>query len=88
MFQLGLPNDTAGQTNAREARSTKKQLQRPEPAAKYPKSIHHQLSMVDVLEKIGISQHLADEIKSILDATYLYMHYVYSILAVAKPRVK
>ncbi|KAM3389179.1 hypothetical protein ACQJBY_011375 [Aegilops geniculata] len=33
-------------------------------------NIHHQLSMVDVLEKIGISRHFAGEIKSVLDFTY------------------
>uniref|UniRef100_A0ACD5UE39 Uncharacterized protein n=1 Tax=Avena sativa TaxID=4498 RepID=A0ACD5UE39_AVESA len=66
---LGLPNGgPAGHTNARETtRSTKKQLQE---AAEYPKDIHHQLAMVDVLEKIGISHHFAGEIKSILDAAY------------------
>ncbi|VAH35752.1 unnamed protein product [Triticum turgidum subsp. durum] len=33
-------------------------------------NIHHQLSMLDVLEKIGISRHFAGEIKSVLDFTY------------------
>ncbi|CAM0902728.1 unnamed protein product [Alopecurus aequalis] len=47
------------------------QLHKPESAPKYPKNIHRQLSMVDVLEKIGISRHFACEIKSILDATYI-----------------
>uniref|UniRef100_A0ACD5UV13 Uncharacterized protein n=2 Tax=Avena sativa TaxID=4498 RepID=A0ACD5UV13_AVESA len=64
---LGLPNGTAGQRDARETR-TKKQLQKPEP--KHPKNIHNQLSMVDALEKFGISRHYAAETKSILDATY------------------
>ncbi|KAL6651357.1 hypothetical protein ACP70R_010282 [Stipagrostis hirtigluma subsp. patula] len=39
------------------------------PAA-YPKNTHYQLSMVDVLEKMGISRHFANEIKSILNMTY------------------
>lgn len=63
---LGSPNITVDQRNARETR-TKKQLQKPELG---PNNIHHQLSMVDVLEKIGISRHFAGEIKSILDATH------------------
>lgn len=36
----------------------------------YPLNIYCQLSMVDLLEKIGISQHFSNEIKSILDMTY------------------
>uniref|UniRef100_A0ACD5WXI3 Uncharacterized protein n=1 Tax=Avena sativa TaxID=4498 RepID=A0ACD5WXI3_AVESA len=36
----------------------------------YPVNIYSQLSMVDSLEKIGISQHFSSEIKSILDMTY------------------
>jgi hypothetical protein len=63
---LGSPNITVDQRNARETR-TKKQLQKPELG---PNNIHHQLSMVDVLEKNGISRHFAGEIKSILDATH------------------
>lgn len=63
---LGSPNITVDQRNARETR-TKRQLQKPELG---PNNIHHQLSMVDVLEKIGISRHFAGEIKSILDATH------------------
>ncbi|XP_062226694.1 ent-kaur-16-ene synthase, chloroplastic-like isoform X1 [Phragmites australis] len=36
----------------------------------YPKNIHSQLSMVDVLENMGISRHFTGEIKCILDMTY------------------
>ncbi|XP_044967666.1 acyclic sesquiterpene synthase-like isoform X1 [Hordeum vulgare subsp. vulgare] len=57
--------------NARETR-TKKQLHKPQEAPTYQESIHRQLSMVDVLQKIGISRHFASEIKSILDFTYSY----------------
>ncbi|XP_062185338.1 ent-kaur-16-ene synthase, chloroplastic-like [Phragmites australis] len=39
--------------------------------AVYPLNIHCQLSMVDALEKMGISQHFISEIKSILDMTYI-----------------
>uniref|UniRef100_A0ACD5UVH6 Uncharacterized protein n=1 Tax=Avena sativa TaxID=4498 RepID=A0ACD5UVH6_AVESA len=67
---FGLPNGTAVHRDARETRA-QKQLQKPEPEeAKHPKNIHHQLSMVDALQKIGISRHFAADIKSILDATY------------------
>ncbi|KAM0916838.1 hypothetical protein ACQ4PT_009874 [Festuca glaucescens] len=54
---------------ARDAR-TKHQLQTHEPKTTYEKRIHRQLSMVDVLEKIGISRHFTAEKKSILDAIY------------------
>uniref|UniRef100_A0ACD5V287 Uncharacterized protein n=1 Tax=Avena sativa TaxID=4498 RepID=A0ACD5V287_AVESA len=64
---LGLLDGTAGQRDARQTR-TKKQLRKPE--QKHPKNIHNELSMVDALEKIGISRHYPAEIKSILDATY------------------
>uniref|UniRef100_A0A453CRL6 Terpene synthase metal-binding domain-containing protein n=1 Tax=Aegilops tauschii subsp. strangulata TaxID=200361 RepID=A0A453CRL6_AEGTS len=41
----------------------------------YPINIYCQLSMVDSLEKIGISQHFLNEIKGILDVTYsLWLH--------------
>ncbi|XBI94267.1 hypothetical protein VPH35_030943 [Triticum aestivum] len=56
---------------ARETR-TKKQLHKPQDEPTYQESIHLQLSMVDVLQKIGISRHFASEIKSILDFTYRY----------------
>ncbi|VAH35765.1 unnamed protein product [Triticum turgidum subsp. durum] len=56
---------------ARETR-TKKQLHKPEEVPTCQESIHRQLSMVDVLQKIGISRHFASEIKSILDFTYSY----------------
>ncbi|TVU15794.1 hypothetical protein EJB05_39332, partial [Eragrostis curvula] len=36
----------------------------------YPKHIYSQLSMVDVLENMGISRYFDDEIKCILDNTY------------------
>jgi ent-kaurene synthase len=36
----------------------------------FPSNIYCQLSMVDSLEKIGISHHFSSEIKSILDMTY------------------
>uniref|UniRef100_A0A0D9VHD1 Uncharacterized protein n=1 Tax=Leersia perrieri TaxID=77586 RepID=A0A0D9VHD1_9ORYZ len=36
----------------------------------YPLNIYCQLSMVDTLEKMGISQYFVSEIKSILDMTY------------------
>lgn len=36
----------------------------------YPLNIYCQLSMVDALEKMGISQYFVSEIKSILDMTY------------------
>ncbi|KAM3369712.1 hypothetical protein ACQJBY_017534 [Aegilops geniculata] len=36
----------------------------------YPTNIYCQLSMVDTLEKVGISQYFSSEIKSILDMTY------------------
>ncbi|KAF8649965.1 hypothetical protein HU200_064121 [Digitaria exilis] len=38
--------------------------------ALHPLRLHCQLSMVDMLEKMGISQHFVSEIKSILDMTY------------------
>ncbi|PNT61831.1 hypothetical protein BRADI_5g21440v3 [Brachypodium distachyon] len=38
----------------------------------YPTNIYCQLSMVDSLEKIGISHHFSCEIKSILDVTYSF----------------
>nr|CAB3488229.1 unnamed protein product [Digitaria exilis] len=38
--------------------------------ALHPLKLHCQLSMVDMLEKMGISQHFVSEIKSILDMTY------------------
>ncbi|XP_062196250.1 9-beta-pimara-7,15-diene synthase, chloroplastic-like isoform X1 [Phragmites australis] len=38
----------------------------------YPLNIYSQLSMVDTLEKIGISRHFSSEIKSILDKTYIF----------------
>uniref|UniRef100_A0ACD5UEP4 Uncharacterized protein n=3 Tax=Avena sativa TaxID=4498 RepID=A0ACD5UEP4_AVESA len=66
---FGLPNGTAGQIRDERETRTKKQLQKPK-QQKHPKNIHNQLSMVDGLEKIGISRHYAAEIKSILDATY------------------
>uniref|UniRef100_R7WDL9 Ent-kaur-16-ene synthase, chloroplastic n=1 Tax=Aegilops tauschii TaxID=37682 RepID=R7WDL9_AEGTA len=36
----------------------------------YPTNIYCQLSMVDTLEKVGISRYFSSEIKSILDMTY------------------
>jgi ent-kaurene synthase len=36
----------------------------------YPLKIHCQLSMVDALERMGISQHFVSEIESILDMAY------------------
>ncbi|KAK1653822.1 hypothetical protein QYE76_071627 [Lolium multiflorum] len=36
----------------------------------YPTTIRYQISMVDTIEKVGISQHFSREIKSILDMTY------------------
>uniref|UniRef100_N1R153 Ent-kaurene synthase-like protein 3 n=1 Tax=Aegilops tauschii TaxID=37682 RepID=N1R153_AEGTA len=56
---------------ARETQ-TKKQLHKPEEVPTCQESLHRQLSMVDVLQKIGISRHFASEIKSILDFTYSY----------------
>ncbi|XBJ04013.1 hypothetical protein VPH35_023039 [Triticum aestivum] len=38
----------------------------------YPTNIYHQLSMVDSLEKIGISHYFSTEIKSILDVAYSF----------------
>ncbi|KAM0833899.1 hypothetical protein ACQ4PT_063960 [Festuca glaucescens] len=38
----------------------------------YPLNIHCQLSMVDLLEKIGISHHFSTEVKGILDMTYSF----------------
>ncbi|KAI4989269.1 hypothetical protein ZWY2020_036586 [Hordeum vulgare] len=38
----------------------------------YPQNIHCQLSIVDTLEKIGISRYFSTEIKDILDMTYSY----------------
>ncbi|KAI4989273.1 hypothetical protein ZWY2020_036590, partial [Hordeum vulgare] len=38
----------------------------------YPQNIHSQLSIVDTLEKIGISRYFSTEIKDILDMTYSY----------------
>nr|ATG30214.1 ent-kaurene synthase [Poa pratensis] len=38
----------------------------------YPLNIHCQLSMVDSLEKIGISHHFSSEIRGILDMTYSF----------------
>nr|AWA45186.1 hypothetical protein SS81E14_000003 [Saccharum spontaneum] len=38
--------------------------------AMYPLKIHCQLSMVDALEKMGISQHFVSDIESILDMAY------------------
>ncbi|KAM3389183.1 hypothetical protein ACQJBY_011376 [Aegilops geniculata] len=55
----------------RETRRNK-QLHKPEEVSKFQESIRRQLSMVDVLQKIGISRHFASEIKSILDFTYSY----------------
>ncbi|XP_048554138.1 9-beta-pimara-7,15-diene synthase, chloroplastic-like [Triticum urartu] len=37
----------------------------------YPQNIYYQLSMVDMLEKIGISRHFSSEINSILDKAYI-----------------
>ncbi|XP_037486923.1 acyclic sesquiterpene synthase-like isoform X3 [Triticum dicoccoides] len=64
-----MPNPV--EKKARETR-TKKQLHKPQDEPTYQESIHLQLSMVDVLQKIGISRHFASEIKSILDFTYRY----------------
>jgi hypothetical protein len=36
----------------------------------YPQNIHYQLSMLDTLQKLGISHHFSSEIKGILDTTY------------------
>uniref|UniRef100_A0ACD5Z095 Uncharacterized protein n=1 Tax=Avena sativa TaxID=4498 RepID=A0ACD5Z095_AVESA len=38
----------------------------------YPLNMHCQLSMVDSLENIGISQHFSSEVKGILDMTYRF----------------
>ncbi|KAL6651356.1 hypothetical protein ACP70R_010281 [Stipagrostis hirtigluma subsp. patula] len=38
--------------------------------ASYPKAVSIQLSMVDMLEKAGISRHFASEMKNILDMAY------------------
>ncbi|KAF7005790.1 hypothetical protein CFC21_020890 [Triticum aestivum] len=37
----------------------------------YPQNIYYQLSMVDMLKKIGISRHFSSEINSILDKAYI-----------------
>ncbi|KAF6998482.1 hypothetical protein CFC21_014599 [Triticum aestivum] len=37
----------------------------------YPQNIYYQLSMVDMLEKIGISRHFSSDINSILDKAYI-----------------
>ncbi|GJN41412.1 hypothetical protein PR202_gn00784 [Eleusine coracana subsp. coracana] len=39
--------------------------------ALYPPSIYSKLSMVDILEKVGISRHFHSEINSILDKAYM-----------------
>ncbi|XP_037481003.1 9-beta-pimara-7,15-diene synthase, chloroplastic-like [Triticum dicoccoides] len=37
----------------------------------YPQNIYYQLSMVDMLEKIGISRHFSSDINTILDKAYI-----------------
>jgi hypothetical protein len=69
---LGLVNGKV-EREPRVAR-TKQQLQPHEPDTRYERTVHGQLSMVDVLEKIGISRHFASETKSILDEIYRYSY--------------
>ncbi|XP_047070830.1 acyclic sesquiterpene synthase-like isoform X2 [Lolium rigidum] len=67
-IELGLVNGKV-EREPRVARTTQ-QLQPHEPETRYERTVHGQLSMVDVLEKIGISRHFAGETKSILDEIY------------------